>query len=241
METRIDIEEIIELLKKRVGLIIISIFGGLAIAAIVTFFVLVPKYSSSTQLVATLPVNSESNNININDVNANLMMITTYKDFIEEGSIVSETAKKELKKSISFTGSAKDITNMISIGQKQNSQMFTITAESKNPYEAKEVVNTVSSVFKEKAQGIIGNIDKITIVSKGKVDTQPIFPNHKLVLAIGVFLGMVFGVLFSLLLEFFDKTVKEEAYITEVLRLTNLGIVPEMTTKEKNSRIIKST
>ncbi|MCH3669566.1 Wzz/FepE/Etk N-terminal domain-containing protein, partial [Enterococcus faecium] len=51
MEETINLEEIFETLRKHLVTIIISMFAGLAISGIVTFFILTPKYSSQAQLI----------------------------------------------------------------------------------------------------------------------------------------------------------------------------------------------
>ena len=79
MEETISLKEIFETLRKHLATIIISMFAGLAISGIVTFFILTPKYSSQAQLIVTLP---QSDTANVNDVNTNLQMINTYKDAI---------------------------------------------------------------------------------------------------------------------------------------------------------------
>ncbi len=84
MEETISLKEIFETLRKHLATIIISMFAGLAISGIVTFFILTPKYSSQAQLIVTLP---QSDTANVNDVNTNLQMINTYKDMIDAISI----------------------------------------------------------------------------------------------------------------------------------------------------------
>ena len=79
MEETISLKEIFGTLRKHLATIIISMFAGLAISGIVTFFILTPKYSSQAQLIVTLP---QSDTANVNDVNTNLQMINTYKDMI---------------------------------------------------------------------------------------------------------------------------------------------------------------
>lgn len=55
MEETISLKEIFETLRKHLVTISISMFAGLAISGIVTFFILTPKYSSQAQLIVTLP------------------------------------------------------------------------------------------------------------------------------------------------------------------------------------------
>ena len=74
MEQTISIKQLFELLRKRIGLIILGGLAGLLISGLLAFFILTPKYSSQAQLVVTLP---QTETTNANDVNTNLQMINT--------------------------------------------------------------------------------------------------------------------------------------------------------------------
>ncbi|WP_229295465.1 YveK family protein, partial [Enterococcus faecalis] len=87
MEETISLKEIFETLRKHLVTILISMFAGLAIAGVATFFILTPKYSSQAQLIVTLP---QSDTTNANDVNMNLQMINTYKDMIVSDLVLNE-------------------------------------------------------------------------------------------------------------------------------------------------------
>ena len=49
MEETISLKEIFEILRKHITTILISMFVGLALAGVATFFVITPKYSSQAQ------------------------------------------------------------------------------------------------------------------------------------------------------------------------------------------------
>lgn len=81
MEQTVNIEKFWRIIKKRKFAIVISALLGLIMSMLLIAFVLVPKYESQAQLIVTLPKNETAD---INDVNSNLQMITTYKDIITE-------------------------------------------------------------------------------------------------------------------------------------------------------------
>ena len=138
-----QLEEIFETLRKHLVTIIISMFAGLAISGIVTFFILTPKYSSQAQLIVTLP---QSDTANVNDVNTNLQMINTYKDMIVSDLVLNEVKDRlETEDNVKTAGQIKDA---ISVNQSQNSQMFSIQAISTNAVTAQQIANTTSQVFK---------------------------------------------------------------------------------------------
>ncbi|MDT2823853.1 YveK family protein [Vagococcus lutrae] len=237
MEETISLQDIFEILKKRWMLILASFFIAIGLTSIVTFFVMTPKYQASTQLTVTLPTNE--NGASVNDVNFNLQMMNTYKDFITQAQIVAEDARGRLEKSDGYTGSYKDIQNMIEVGQSPNSQMFEIKATSSQPELAMKVANTMTESFKEKAQETL-SVDKISVLSEATLPRHAVSPNKKLNLLIGAVLGMMVGVGLAFILEMTDKTVKDERFIRETLELPVLGKVPQMTSQELSAKMVSN-
>ncbi|WP_127841110.1 YveK family protein [Enterococcus faecium] len=234
MEETISLKEIFETLRKHLATIIISMFAGLAISGIVTFFILTPKYSSQAQLIVTLP---QSDTANANDVNTNLQMINTYKDMIVSDLVLNEV-KDRLETEDNVKMTAEQIKDAISVNQAENSQMFSIQAISTNAVAAQQIANTTSQVFQENAKDVM-NVDKISIISGAVANTTPVSPNNKLNLMTGLMLGMMVGVGLAFLLELLDRTVKDEKYVTDTLGFPILGTVPEMSAKELNAGIRK--
>lgn len=237
MEETISLQEIAVLLKNKLRMILTITFISLGVSALVTFLVITPKYSSTTSIIATFQ-NTE-NNATMDNVNTNLMMINTYKDFIQSTAVLEEV-KDTLETKSGFKGTVENLRDMLVIEQQQNSQMFNITATSEDPKLSAEVVNTIAPIFKEKASEYI-SVDKVSVVSKGQVLEVPVSPNNKLNLAIGLVFGVMLGVGFALLSELMDRTIKDEEFIVEKLEIPILGIVPVLTDKEIREFKIQQT
>lgn len=229
MEETISLQEIFNLLRKKAALIIAMFFVGVGISALITFMVITPKYSAGAQLIATTK-NADNKNISTDNINSNLLMINTYKDFIK-GRIVTEAASAQLKADIGFNGTAEDVKNLLSVEQNQSSQMFTITATSENPVEAARTANVVANIFKAQAQEYT-DADKVSIISEAEVPVNPVSPNKKVNLAIGGILGIVIGIGLALLSQLFNRTVKSADYITDTFNIPILGSIPLANSKE---------
>ena len=228
MEETISLQEIFSLLKKKAALIISMFFIGIGISAIITFLVITPKYSATSQLIATS--HNKDNSVSTDNINSNLMMINTYKDFIK-GRVVTEAASKELAKEIGFTGTSETVKNMISVEQTQSSQMFTIVVTSEDPNEAATVANVVANIFKDEA-GEYTDADKVSVISEAETPKNPVSPNKTVNLAIGGILGLIIGVGLALLSQLFNRTIKSTDFVTENLGISILGQIPIMDGKE---------
>lgn len=230
MEESISIEQLFEVLRKRLGLIVVVGLVGLLIAGVLAFFILTPKYSSQAQLVVTLP---QTETTNANDVSTNLQMINTYKDIITGDLVTNETSEK-LNSEYGMKISTARLKESIQVEQNQNSQMFSIIATNMSPRTASNISNVTAEIFKENAKDIL-NVDRISIISKAVANSQPVFPNKKLTLAIGLLLGLMAGILLAILFAVLDRTVKEGQSLTDEFGLTILGNIPAMTQKELSS------
>lgn len=227
MEETVSLNQLFDILRKRLKIIIIFVFLGFAISGVITFFFITPKFSSQAQLVVTLP---QSENTNVNDVNSNLQMITTYKDFITSDLVLNQVEDR-LKTDYNVKLNTSEIKNSVTVQQNQNSQMFSIMATSNRANQAMYIANTVATIFQENAKDVL-NVDRITIISKAVVSTKPVSPNNNLNLAVGIILGMLVGIMFAFIFELLDRTVKESNFITDELGFTILGTVPEVSDKE---------
>lgn len=234
MEETISLKEIFDLLRKRMSTILISTFIGLALAGGFTFFFITPQYSSRAQLIVSMP---QSETSSVNDINFTLQMLNTYKDIILQGDAQAEEVQRRLAADHDIKMTTGQIKGALQVVQAQNSQMFSIQATADNAMTAELLANTTAEVFQETVKDILTNVEEITIVSRAVASPNPVSPNNKLNLAIGLVLGMMVGVGLAFVFELLDRTVKDPRFVTENLELTILGTVPQMSAKEVNAKV----
>ena len=230
MEEEISLVELFEVLKKRLSMIISLSLIGLILAAAFTFFIATPTYSATTQLL----VNQTSGNtegIQLSDINTNVQMINTYRDIIK-GPVILE----DVIESLDLDTTVSALSGQIEVVTQDNSQVFSLSVTGENPYVASDIANATASIFKDEV-GNIMNVENVTIISESVPNTTPVSPNNLLNMMIGLLLGAMLGVGAAFLLEFMDKSVKDERFITETLGWSTLGTVSEMTHDELTAKI----
>lgn len=236
MEEEISLKEIVDLLRKHISTIIISMLAGVAIAALTTFFIITPTYSSRAQLLVTLPQSDSTvSNSNLNDVNYNLQMLNTYKDIIKEGDALSAEVHNRLKANYDLDMTPAAIKETLQVTQSEDSQMFSISATSDKAVDAQHIANTAAEVFQDTLKDFLNNVDKVNIMSKATASVSPVSPNNKLNLMIGLVIGLMVGIGLAFIFELLDRTIKDKKFIVEKLELPLLGIVPLMTDKDLQS------
>ena len=230
MEEEISLSELFSTLKKRLSMIVSLGLIGLIVAAGFTFFVATPQYNATTQILVNRTTES-AEGIQLNDINTNVQMINTYKDIIKGPVILNE-----VQSNLGTDLTTNELSGKIEITTQENSQVFSLTVTDESPYQAAEIANAVADTFQNEI-GNIMNVENVTIISEAVPNTNQISPNNLLNLVIGLLVGLMLGVGIAFLLEFMDKTVRDERFITETLGWSVLGSVSEMTNEELHAEV----
>ena len=119
---------------------------------------------------------------------------------------------------------ADSVAKMISISNQTNSQVFSVNVKSGDAKMSKDIANTIAEVFKDKVASIM-SVSNVSIVSKAMTNSKPVAPNVKLITLAGFLLGVFAGFAWGFIKEVTDRTVKDLEFLTDELKLTNLGVI----------------
>jgi capsular polysaccharide biosynthesis protein len=223
MEETISLREILETLKKRLGLIIaITVLAALT-SGIVSFFVLTPVYQSSTQLLVNQS-KTEQSPFDASDIQTNLELINTYNVIMKSPVILEKVSDN-----LNLNMTADKLNSKITVGSENNSQVVKVSVTDPDPEQAASIANEVASVFQEEIPEIM-NVDNVSILSPAATGEKqsPVKPKPVLNIAIAIVVGLMAGVGLAFLLEYFDNTLKSEQDIDRALGLPILGSVTTM-------------
>ncbi|KGH71521.1 YveK family protein [Oenococcus oeni] len=222
MDTTISYQRLWQLFKKNFFFMLVSALIFALMAFAVCKFVITPQYQSTTALLVNRSQDDTAATA-LNDQQADVQLIYTYKDLVTRPVILNKVAK-ELKSTYpSLTSTA--LSKMITVSSTTNSQIFSIAVRSTNSQESKDIANETASVFKNEAVKLMGKtIFNVTVVSSGLKDNTPVFPNTKLFSLAGFLIGGFLAVAYVLIKELSDNTYREPDYIDQ-LGFNNLGTV----------------
>lgn len=208
------------IIKRHLKLILSSIVFFVAISSFITYGVMRPKYTSTTDLLVNQKLSKSQAATQPQQLQADVQRIYTYKDIITSPAI-QNTVKKDLAGEPGMTKKPN-----ISVKSQENSQVFSVSATANNPYTASDIANETAKVFQNKIKKMM-DINSVTIVSKATPVLKPTSPYYMLNILSGLLIGLLIGLGASLLSEFNDKSVKNVDYL-EDLGLNNLGLIYEI-------------
>ena len=225
MMNMIGMVDLFKMLKKRWWVIALLMLMGIALTTLLTSYVLIPQYTSTTQLlVSKKDTNTQS--IELGEIEKNIQMISTYRDIIEDPVVIDKVIN-ELGTGLSEM----ELQSKIDIITQDDSQIFGIKVTDSDPNRAAEIANLVAETFQENINDII-NVENVAILSKAKVNSDSISPNLTLNQIVGALVGFLVGLILAIILETMDKKVHDERMITEKLGWIHLGNITEMTKEE---------
>lgn len=222
MEEVIDISKVLNLLKRNWKFIVsLSLLGAL-LAAAISFFLIKPTYSASTQIL----VNSKDDKAQF-ELQANqtdLQLINTYNEIIKSPVILDKVADN--------LDISNDLSSKISVSNSTQSKVITISANAKNYKDAAKIVNETARVF-SKEVGKIMKTDNVTVLTKADEDLKPspVKPKPSINTLIGLIIGLLLALAITLLNNMLDKRIKTEEEVKAILDLPVFGTIPHFDEK----------
>lgn len=193
-EVTISLGEMFLILRKRLVMIISITFAVALVSGIISFYFITPIYQSSTQIL----LNQKRSEQGVQAVQMDLQLIETYSDIMKSPAIL-----RKVKEQLGFDTPAEVLSEQITITSRENSQVMSITVKDTSPEKARDIANTVVTVFKEEIPKIT-SLDNVTILSKAEVvkGQAPISPNPMRNMAIAFVGGLMASLLLVFLLEY---------------------------------------
>lgn len=215
MENTIDIGRFVQALKKYIWLLILLPIIFLIISSIITFFIIMPKYEASTQILVNQaqsqnPVEQQQN------VQNTLQQVNTYAEIVTSPRILEKVQKN--------LNDISNLKNKVEVQSSAQSQVITINVHANSKNEAEKIANEVTNVYQKEMPEIM-DIDNVSILSKANGTAKKVSPNIALNLFLGLFLGLIIALLYIFIKELTDTRIKDEQDIEDHLKLPVLGTI----------------
>ena len=219
-EEVIRIEDILDILLKRWKMIIsITLLAALT-AAIISFFIIAPKYEASTKVFIGKE-NTKDQNYNNSDIQMYQQLLKTYAGVITTNDLVEKAIDKA---NLNIT--SENVLGGLTVTPSANTQILEIKYISADRVLSRDLVDAVTTQFIKTSTDLIPN-GNVKIIESVKLPENPVSPNKKMNIAIAFLLGIMISVGFAFLLEFMDNTFKTKEQLEQILGLPVIGAIPD--------------
>lgn len=220
----LDLKKLISIFwNKRLHIIVITVIA-IIIGTIYSFYFVTPKYESNTTLVL---INTSDDTVTSSDIGLAKNLIGTYRQLVKSKSVLRPTINN-----LGINESEDTLSQKITVSELEDAEMLKITVEHEDPVQAMKIANEVTKVFSEKVSEIY--IDNVYVLDEAEESIVPSNINHTRDILIFFIVGIVISVIYVLIANMFDNTIKDAEDIentTDLIALVSIPYVSEETKK----------
>jgi len=221
-----EIKKYLDILLKRIWMIIaLPVVVGI-IAVYVNVFVFVPTYEASTTLLITGLSTSTTDaetptTMRFEDIVAGQSLISEYSAIINSKRVTGAVVRELNDPDITEDG----LRRMINIGSVDDTRIIEISIVHEDPEKAAAIADIVAKAFSDEIVALY-RIENVDIIDTAEVPEFPIAPEKTKNVALSVFAAFVFAVGIILLIEFLNTKIKTSDDVENHLGLNVIGSIP---------------
>lgn len=220
-EEIIRIEDIVDVLTKRWKMIFSVTLLATLISAVVSFFLIAPKYQAGTKLfIGKENTTTQDQSYNNNDVQMYQKLLKTYAEVIQTKDLVGQAIEQD-----NLDLDPEDVLKNLTVTPRADTQILEISYINVDPVVSQKIVESVTDKFIEYSTELIPN-GNVKIIESVRIPENAVSPNKKMNIAIAFLLGLMISVGLSFLIEFMDNTFKTKEQIENILDLPAIGVIP---------------
>lgn len=223
-----ELQKFLNILHKRLLLILGIPFLASVIAAVVSMFIIDPIYEASSTLYIIDEKSVSEELVTYDEILANQSMVKDYRELIRSKSITKAALEALEIKDITPT----DLSNRITVASKNDTRVLEIKVEDFDPVRAKELTNKICQVFIKKSTELM-NLNNIRVVDTAEIPIDPIKPKPLVNIALAFLMSLFTTLGIFTLLELISETIKTSEDIENHLGLNILGTIPTFNLNKK--------
>ena len=231
----LDLKELFQIFwNKKIHILLITLIF-IVIGTIYTIGFVTPMYTSSTTLVLagadkTTDTNKQGSTITTTDVTLNSKLVETYSVILQTKDVL-----REVIKNLGINISEEEIKNNITVSAVKNTEVIQISVNNENATNAAKITNEIAKVFSKKV-GEIYNINNVYVLDEAEVSKNPSNINHTKDIVIFALIGIVISVMYVLVANMLDTTIKTQEDIEKAIKIPVLANIPIYNMEMENLR-----
>ena len=205
--------------------IIIMLLSGMLLFSYATFFI-TPLYESSVLMYvnnSSFSVGATSFSISSSEISAAKSLVETYQVILKTRMTLDDVIDLG-----QLDYSFETLCEMIETEAVNDTEVFSVTVKSADPYEAERIANTIATVLPEKINDVVEG-SSVRIVDYAVVASKKVSPSVPKYTIIGMMLGAMVSCLAIAIIEITDNQIRSEDYLLETYpEIPLLSVVPDV-------------
>lgn len=217
----IDLKELFEFIKKKIGLLITITVVICLLGCIYGLFIQKPMYKSYTTIILGGNETTASQTITQSDITLNKNLVDTYAEIVKSRRVLEQViAELDLEETY------EELSNKISVSAVNNTEIIKITVADSNPIEAKNVANVTANFFSKEVVKLY-NMNNVNVLDEANETNEPYNINIPKQVIIYFFIGIIIALSILFIIFYFDRTIKSVEQVEQKIKLPILGGVEE--------------
>ena len=219
----LDLKELFNIFWSKKVQIILIVLIFIALGVIYTVGFTTPMYSSSTTLLLAGSESSggeATNSITTTDITLNSKLVSTYSVLVRSKDVL-----RQVISNLGMNISWESLRNNVKVSSVEDTEVIEISVTTNNAENSANIANEIAKVFTEKVAEIY-NINNVHVVDEAEPENTPSNINHEKDVIIFAFIGLVVAVIYVLVSNMLDTTIKTAEDIEKEFKLPVLASVP---------------
>ena len=217
----VDVLMFIGFLQKRIKLLALGLVVGALAGWSVSTFVIHPKYSSFVDFYVTNNNKSQTDSVEVNDINAAQKLASTYVVILQSNKVTQSVLTK-----LDEEMTADQLLGMTTFTSVQNTEVLRISVETKDPQLTKDICDAYMHTAQSALDSVVG-AGSVKVISEPILPEQPSSPSIPKFTVIGAFVGLMVMVGLSFLSMKLNRPISDDKMLSEHYSIPVLGSIPD--------------
>lgn len=217
----IDLKELFDFIKKKLGLLITITVGICLLGCVYGLFIQKPMYKSYTTIILGGNETTNSQTITQSDITLNKNLVDTYAEIVKSRRVLEQVIDE-----LNLEETYEKLSNKISVSAVNNTEIIKITVNDSDPIKAKNIANVTANFFSKEVVKLY-NMNNVNVLDEANEADKPYNINVPKQVIIYFFIGLIIALSVLFIIFYFDRTIKSAEQVEQKIKLPILGSVEE--------------
>ena len=213
----IDLKELFEFIKNKLGLLIIITVGICLLGCVYGLFLQKPMYKSYTTII----LSGSDSQITQSELSLSKSLVDTYAEIVKSRRVLEQVIEE-----LNLDTTYEKLSSKISVASVNNTEIIKIIVTDTDPTEAKNIANVTANYFTKEVVDLY-KVNNVNVLDEANTTNIPYNINVAKQIIIYLFIGFIIGAGVLFIIFYFDRTIKSAEQVAQKIKLPILGSVEE--------------